>query len=287
MKIIKNFTKKVLHNILPKNRFGDYVYSFISFVVNHKRLPKKKKFFNDYLYKIKITNEILDPLRVFVSDKELVKLYVKSVIGEKFNVPTIKILKNFNEVKNFKFPYKCVIKPTHLSGHVIIKKNKSIDYNKINKWFLINHYERSREANYKTLKPKVIVEPILFNNVNLMDYKIFCYNGIPKLICVDIDRYVDDGKKHKRKYFDINWRELNFSISYPRYEGKINKPKNLKNMLNISAKLSSNFDFIRIDLYTNHNQIFLGEITNLSDGASGQFYSTREEKLCSELLFKY
>ena len=84
---------------------------------------------------------------------------------------------------------------------MIIKKNTNkIDFEKIRKWFFMNFYERSREINYKNLKPKVIVEPIIFNEDNLKDYKFFCYKGIPKIISVDFDRHVDGGKKHKRKY---------------------------------------------------------------------------------------
>ena len=57
-----------------------------------------------------------------------------------------------------------MIKPTHLSGHLIIKKEEDgVDLEKIKKWFSMNYYDRSREANYKTLVPKVIVEEMIFN----------------------------------------------------------------------------------------------------------------------------
>ena len=45
---------------------------------------------------------------------------------------------------------------------------------------LSNYYNRSREANYKMLKPKVIVEELIFNDENIKDYKFFCYNLKPK-----------------------------------------------------------------------------------------------------------
>ena len=47
--------------------------------------------FNDVIYRMKISDEILDPLRIFVTDKEYAKIYTKSIIGEEFTVPTIKI----------------------------------------------------------------------------------------------------------------------------------------------------------------------------------------------------
>ena len=52
--------------IIPMNRCGDKFFSFVNFVIRHRRVPSNKHIFNDVLYKIKTTDEILDPLRVFV-----------------------------------------------------------------------------------------------------------------------------------------------------------------------------------------------------------------------------
>ena len=139
--------------------------------------------------------KFLHPLRIFLSDKEYVKIYVKSQIGDEYNVPTLKILRSFKEVQNFEFSNKCVIKPTHMSGEIIFRKNNEIiDYNVIKRWFSSNYYNRSREANYKLLKPKIIVEELLFNDENIKDYKFFCYKGKSKIISVDIDRFTNKGK---------------------------------------------------------------------------------------------
>ena len=57
----------------------------------------------------------------FVSDKEYVKTYIRWVVGEKYALITYQILKTMDEVERFvpdRLP--CVVKPTHLSGHVRI-----------------------------------------------------------------------------------------------------------------------------------------------------------------------
>ena len=151
----------------------------------------------------------------------------------------------------------------------------------------MNYYNRSREINYKTLKPKVIVEPIVFNNTNIKDYKFFCYKGVPKLISVDFDRYINEGKNHRRKYLNTNWEDQNFSILYPRYEGNIDKPLNLDTMLSVITKLaaSTNLSFIRIDIYTDNQKIFIGEMTNIHGNASEHFYPASGEKLGSKIIF--
>ena len=81
-------------SIIPKNRFGDKIFSYINFVTHHRRLPTKKLIFNDVLYQMKTQDEICNPLRVFISDKEFVKIYVIALIDDKYNVPTIAILQN-------------------------------------------------------------------------------------------------------------------------------------------------------------------------------------------------
>ena len=51
---------------------------------------------------------------------------------------------------------------------------------------------------------------------------------------------------------------------------KIRKPNNLIEMINIAEKIS--ILTIRIDMYTNNKEIFVGEITNIHGGATEKFY---------------
>ena len=281
--------KSILKNIyrlsllcIPKNRAGDHLIAFITFLRAHRRLPTHKLVFNDVLYRLKTSDEIIDPLRVFVSDKEFVKLYVKAVVGERFNVPTIKVIHTIEEATDFQYPPDCCIKPTHLSGRVILRKNNSsIDYKEINRWLKSSFYQVNREANYKTLKPKVIVEPLIFDSINLSDYKIFCYMGKPRLIQVDVGRYVE----HTRKYFDVDWNEMPFSLLYPRFSGQIERPKNLDIMLEVASSLSQHFNFVRIDLYSNGEHCLVGEITNCHGNAWENFIPKSGEIMASKMIF--
>jgi hypothetical protein len=68
--------------------------SLIQFVRFHKRLPNKSMSYNDVLHRIKTSDDILDPLRVFVTDKEFLKLYVRAVVGDAYVVPTLDVIKS-------------------------------------------------------------------------------------------------------------------------------------------------------------------------------------------------
>jgi hypothetical protein len=84
---------------LPYNRFCDNLYHRLLFLKKHRRWPGNKKLWNDVWCRVKTSGEIRDPLRVFVSDKEHVKEYVRKTIGERYNVPTIAILYSPAEVE--------------------------------------------------------------------------------------------------------------------------------------------------------------------------------------------
>ena len=238
--------------------------------------------FHDVLYRIKTTNEILDPLRVFVSDKEFVKLYVKAVVGDQYNVPTIDVIRNVGAIDDYEFPSNCCIKPTQASGLVILRRNgEQIDKQVIKDWFSMNFYRLGREANYKTLLPKVIIEPLIFNNADVNDYKFFCFNGVVKLVQVDVDRYID----HKRMLFDTDWNPMDFSILYPKANTILQKPDNFNEMLDVARRVSAGFGFVRVDLYSDGTNCLVGEITNCPGNANVSFIPKYGEKIASDIIF--
>ena len=202
----------VAKRILPENRFGDRSFSLIDYAVALQRLPKRgRMLLNDRLYFMKTSDEILNPLRILVSDKEYAKIYIGNRVGDEVNVPTLAILRDEIPTTHY-YPDRCIIKPTHLSGEVIVRRHgEQIDLRLIRKWFAQSLYRTTREANYRYLKPKVIVEPIIFNDENLLDFKIFCVNGQPKLIQVHMDRWIN----HTQSFYTISWEKHNYKFTYP------------------------------------------------------------------------
>lgn len=274
---------KLKRRVLPHNRFGDNLYHRLLFLLKHHRAPGREMLWNDVLYRLKTTDEILDPLRVFVSDKELVKIYIKATIGDEYNVPTHAVLRSVDEVDGFDFPDRCIIKPTHASAQYILRRGgEPIDRERIKAWFLLNYYYAGREVNYRPLLPKVIVEPLVFDNADLSDYRFFCYRGEPRLIQVDMDRHTH----HTRKILDTDWNEMDFSILYPRSNKPLARPDTLPEMLRLARALSAPFSFVRIDLYSDNQRVIAGEITNVSANAGGIFRPLSAEKKASELVFR-
>lgn len=270
-----------LRNLLPHNATCDAIYAYCRFLIHHQRLPTRKLLFNDVLFHIKI-KELTDPLRVFVTDKEHLKLYVKATVGDAFNVPTIAVLHSPAEVNAYEFPSSCCIKSTHASGHVIIRRNgEPIDKNTILSWFTMNFYRKKREANYKLLRPKIIVEPLIFDG-NPIDFKFFCFRGEPRMIQIDTDRHTD----HRRLLLDLDWTPQPYGLRFQnRPSVHVPRPDNLSEMIELARALSKPFSFVRIDLYSNGNKVIVGEITHCHGGANEKFIPPAAEWIASEMLF--
>lgn len=272
----------LLSAVLPETIWADSVYAFIKFVRVHRRLPSTRAMMlNDMLYRIKTSGELVNPLRVFLTDKEYFKVYVKSILGDNYVVPTLKVLRSKEEVDAFIFPREFCVKPTHLSGSVMISRGGRVDKEELKSWLELNHYHISRERNYLFLRPKIIVEPIIFGQEDITDYRIFCYRGKAKLICLDIGKY----SQYRRAFYSIDWVRQNFSLGYPIYEGMMERPSNLEEMIRVTEQLAQGLDFVRVDIYSNGNKILFGEMTHCHASASQRFLPLEAEYNASRMIF--
>jgi hypothetical protein len=270
--------------LAPRTPWGDQFISWVRFVAYQRRLPRPRRmWFNDVLYRIKTNGEILDPLRVFTSDKEWVKLYVRSTVGEQHNVPTLAVLRSPEACLRHDYPPRCVIKPTHMSGVVLLRRGgEPVDTATIASWFARSVYPGTREANYRPLRPKVIVEPFAFDDDSPSDYKVFCFRGQPRLIQVDRDRHTH----HVRDFYDIAWRRQPLALKFPNGAAEVARPAALEKMLELARSLSKPFgDFVRVDFYVADLQVLVGEITHCHGNTEERFEPREAERLASELIF--
>lgn len=198
-------------------------------------------------------------------DKYEAKTHAAKIIGNEYIIKTLGLYNNFDEINFDLLPDKFVIKCTHDSGGLVIVKDKTtFDKRKakriIDKSLKRNYYYVGREWPYKNVLPRIIIEEYIEDEVNndLIDYKIMCFNGQPKVIFTCTDRYSD---ALKVTFFDLDWNKLPFERHYKSSNKVIAKPKNLKKMLDLSRKLSKGIPFVRIDWYEVKNKLYFGEYT--------------------------
>lgn len=218
--------------------------------------------FNEKLQWLKLHDR--NPLYVKMVDKFEAKKYVANLIGEEYIIPTLGVWNRFDEIDFDTLPERFVLKTTHDSGGIVICNNKSqLDVlaakKKINKSLGRNYYFAGREWAYKNVKPRIIAEKYKVDkNGELNDYKVFNFNGEPRLIQVDFNRF----SNHKRNIYDTKWNYIPVQIEYPTDPNHIiERPDVLEEMLGLSRKLSTNIPFLRTDFYIVDEKIFFGELT--------------------------
>lgn len=268
----------------PYNRFGDTLVALWAFHQQHGRLPRPRGgSLNDAAFFLKVSAALRSPERARISDKELVKAVVDTAVGPSFRVDTLAVLRCEEQLRVFDFPADCAIKPTHLSGAIFIRRNGSpIPLERIAQWFATNRYYRTREANYRYLTSKVIVEPLLFGGASFEEYKVLCVHGEPKLVWQDSDRFGD----LRRSLYTPDWRRLPHHFAQEARPGATQPaPAALVTILSVARCLSRGLSFVRIDFYSDGNRALVGEMTNVSGNAHTTFSSPEAERAVGRILF--
>lgn len=243
----------------------DNLLSIVAFIVRQKRLPNiiNPKSLTDKMLLIKLRpNSKKSYLRKLSADRMAVRDYVKS---KSPNCNIIKILWSGNKllVDDWNLlPNNFVIKANHGSKMVKIVDKSEDSFESVQKltndWLRKDYYKKGREWVYKDTPRTLLVEELLqFSEEIPPDYKFFCLNGKVKFLQVDLDRF----NGHCRNIYNSKFDLLDVEYHFPRGYS-IDKPSKFDEAIKISEELSSEFDFIRVDLYLLEDGVFFGELTN-------------------------
>lgn len=208
------------------------------------------------------------PLQSIVSDKLLVRDYVKEKIGEEYLIPLLGSWKDYEDIDFSLLPKQFVLKCNHDSGGLVVCTDKDkLDFtkakDKVEKSLKSNFFYIGREYQYRNIKPRIICEKFISDNGNVpMDYKIYCFNGKADVTLVCKDRFSKNTHRASYLYYDQEWNFVPLNKGDEKIQNpKIERPKNFEKMLEIARILSADFIFARIDLYNIDGKIYFGEIT--------------------------
>ena len=201
------------------------------------------------------------------SDKYMVREYIKEKGLENILVDLYAVYDRPDDIRIEQLPEKFVMKLSNGSGtnllcrdkHSLIEKEVIREF----KDFIFKvKANLGREWPYLKADSKIVVERLLedeshINNA-VNDYKIFCYDGKPEYVICISDRYSD---QCNHLVYDTQWNKIRVSSENARINEDAPRPENLEEMLEIAAKLSGDFPFARIDLYSVAGKVYFGEIT--------------------------
>ncbi|MED2036681.1 ATP-grasp fold amidoligase family protein [Bacillus wiedmannii] len=268
--------------------FPDRQYCTLTFLLKNGRLPNLKNpiYFNDKLLSLKLNNR--KPIMKKVVDKYEVRSYIEEKLGKEYLVPLIGVYSDPRAVDFDKLPNKFALKLASGSQYNIICQDKNeLDWeestNKLTKWLKLDPYMRTREWQYKDLPSRFVIEEYIEDSKgNTFDYKFWCFNGEPKFIQVDTDRFGE----HQRSMFDIDFNDknLDLKITYENIDKPVKKPENYDQMVKIAAKLSKGFPFVRVDLYNLDGKIYFGEMTFHPGNCNEKIQPIEYEKIIGDML---
>ena len=203
-----------------------------------------------------------------LADKYKVREYVKEKIGEEYLIPLYFAKEKITVEDLEKLPNSFVLKTNNgCKTNIIVKDKTKEDLNKIVKQ--MNKYTKRRfgynsfEVFYNDIKPLIIAEEYIGDENSVpIDYKFHTFNQKNGKFIIKIQ--ADQGRfsgHHNREYFNESWQLEPYYNSERLKDYKFEKPKNLKKMLEVAKKLASDFDYVRVDLYSVGNKVYFGELT--------------------------
>jgi hypothetical protein len=222
--------------------------------------------FNEKLQWLKLYNR--KPEQTIMADKYAAREWITDrLCSEGYDKPENYLPKlygkyaSFDEIDFDALPDRFVLKTNHDSGGVVLvadksKMDKAAARDKLTRSLNRNYYWMGREWPYKDIKPCIIAEEHLGDNIS--DYKFFCFNGQLRYIQVIFDRFI----QHKMNFYTPEWKYIPLEGEYPTFPNiTVDKPEKLSELIKISEILSKDIPFLRVDFYYIRNEIIIGELT--------------------------
>lgn len=258
---MKEKLRSIYHFIL-KHLPTKLVLNIENLFVYKRFLPRKPAYFGEKVQWLKLHGN-LEKYNDYV-DKYVVRKYIESTIGKEYLLPLISVFESPEDIDYNKLPNSFVLKVNHGSGYnIIVKDKEKTDFNNINKklkkWLKEDYSAIKKEFQYKNVERKIICEEFVNDKSGqLLDYKFFCFDGEPKFVEVDFDRF----NGHKMNFYDLEWNLLDLKKgNCDNYHEIYKKPENFDQMIVLARVLSKKFQFVRVDLYNVDGKIYFGELT--------------------------
>lgn len=182
---------------------------------------------------------------------------------------------NPDDIDFLLLPNEFVLKANNGCGSVKIVRDKSklderVVKRDMKRWLKRPFGYMGAQSHYLSIKPCILAEELLHSNeeqlslspVSLVDYKIWCFGGVPECILVVYDRSKNG---HLLDMYDTNWERIPNSLkrnkSYGVQVDMFPKPPCLDQMLQMAATLSKPFPEVRADFYVIGEKPVIGELT--------------------------
>jgi len=229
---------------------------------NWNELPFYKKI---SIYGRKLTEE-----HARYVDKIEAKKIIQETAPELKVANLIRILDNPDDITKEDIQKGRIIKSAHGSAwNIYLPENIEIIKKKLNGWNK-KYYSSHTEKQYSFIEPRFFIEEVIqdkIRNDNLMTYMVRCIKGEPVSLGVKYKNFVNN---YTLEWNDLIKQKIPFVIS---------KPTELEFILNISRKLSKDFEFVRMDYFIGTDGVYFSEYTFTPNGGRPVFPEELEYSL--------
>ena len=278
---------------LEKSEYPRYLSTLFK-IRTGEELPLKRyiidknkcKTFNQKIQYIKLYG-ITDLMRD-CTDKVKVRDYVCEKIGAEYLKPVLQLVRSeesgvrsnnlnfslstlntplFDKIDFEKLPDSFVIKCNNGCKRQFIIKNKQeylknkklieITRRNITGWIeqdysLLNGFE----LNYRGIVPKILIEPLMRNDIDLLgsEIQVYVFNSMPEFII----------KLHNENQITIYDKNLNITedlFGFREEKIKCSADELIKQAFDLSKELAKDFNFVRVDWLIYNNRLYFGELT--------------------------
>jgi hypothetical protein len=279
--------RRIAQHAITRFLAPDSIYLAVKHYARIGRWPRLRRpqTLNEYMQWLKLYG--FTELHQICADKYRVRQYVSDKIGPNYLIPIIGVYEETAAINWEGLPEKFIIKLNHASGWNAIVRNKSTTNWKrlrslLDVWLKANFYNKYRESQYKNIKPRIVVEELLTDEVGNLpdDIKVHCFGGCePRKMLVQVTQSID-GIRH-RSFYDKSWNKQNFGMKkIPGIPGDVPRPESLNEILSVARSLSADFAYVRVDMYEVRNKLYFGELTFTP---SAGFYAFSPDSIDYEL----
>lgn len=206
------------------------------------------------------------------TDKYAVREYISSKGLSNILIPIYGgAYTRFEDINFAELPTSFAIKATHgCKMNYLVPDKSQFDSEKckkeIRRWMATTYGIYSMEPHYVKIPHRFYIEKYLEKANQLVDYKFHCLNGEPRFVLTCSNRKCngDEAMQVTLDLFDMDWNPIpeivSSGLEHPG-NGQLPKPRSFEEMIRIARILSSDFKFVRVDLYELEGEVFFGELT--------------------------
>lgn len=261
---VENIVARVIRSSFPGHSFSDKTVISLLYRMRFGRTIdfKNPRTFNEKLLWLTIYDR--KPEYTQMVDKYKAKELIYRKVGEQYYPKNLGIWKSTKEIVLESLPKRYVLKCNHDSGSVVICNNRLPSRDELKSLDVAvkkNYFWFSREWPYKNVEPVIFAEEFIespsIKKGGLVDYKFYCFNGVPYMTCVISNRSI----RPYLTFMNLKWEKINVQQRYANHPIPPERPKKYEEMMRVARILSENIPFLRVDFFEQNNRLFVGEMT--------------------------